>query len=178
MELVEKTVSSQVEFTGRIITVRQDQAALPNGRVVGREVVEHPGGVAVLALFDDNTVPVVRQFRYPYGKVLLEVPAGKLEPGEEPFPAAQRELSEEVGAEADELIYLGKFFTSPGYSTEVLHMYLARGLRQGQVHPDEDEFLESERLPFLTLFQQVMSGEIEDGKTIAAVLKTKLLLGL
>ena len=91
---------------------------------------------------------------------------------------AQRELSEEVGAEADELIYLGKFFTSPGYSTEVLHMYLARGLRQGQVHPDEDEFLESERLPFLTLFQQVMSGEIEDGKTIAAVLKTKLLLGL
>ena len=100
------------------------------------------------------------------------------EKGEDPLVCAQRELSEEVGAEADELIYLGKFFTSPGYSTEVLHMYLARGLRQGQVHPDEDEFLESERLPFLTLFQQVMSGEIEDGKTIAAVLKTKLLLGL
>ena len=174
MELVEKTVSSQVEFTGRIITVRQDQAALPNGRVVGREVVEHPGGVAVLALFDDNTVPVVR----PFQKIITELPAGKLEKGEDPLVCAQRELSEEVGAEADELIYLGKFFTSPGYSTEVLHMYLARGLRQGQVHPDEDEFLESERLPFLTLFQQVMSGEIEDGKTIAAVLKTKLLLGL
>lgn len=178
MELVEKTVSSQVEFTGRIITVRQDQAALPNGRVVGREVVEHPGGVAVLALFDDNTIPVVRQFRYPFQKIITELPAGKLEKGEDPLVCAQRELSEEVGAEADELIYLGKFFTSPGYSTEVLHMYLARGLRQGQVHPDEDEFLESERLPFLTLFQQVMSGEIEDGKTIAAVLKTKLLLGL
>ena len=178
MELVEKTVSSQVEFTGRIITVRQDQAALPNGRVVGREVVEHPGGVAVLALFDDNTVPVVRQFRYPFQKIITELPAGKLEKGEDPLVCAQRELSEEVGAEADELIYLGKFFTSPGYSTEVLHMYLARGLRQGQVPPDEDEFLESERLPFLTLFQQVMSGEIEDGKTIAAVLKTKLLLGL
>ena len=178
MELVEKTVSSQVEFTGRIITVRQDQAALPNGRVVGREVVEHPGGVAVLALFDDNTVPVVRQFRYPFQKIITELPAGKLEKGEDPLVCAQRELSEEVGAEADELIYLGKFFTSPGYSTEVLHMYLARGLRQGQAHPDEDEFLESERLPFLTLFQQVMSGEIEDGKTIAAVLKAKVLLDL
>lgn len=178
MDLVEKTVSSQVEFTGRIITVRQDQAQLPNGRIAGREVVEHPGGVAILALFDDNTVPVVRQFRYPFQKIITELPAGKLEKGEDPLVCAQRELSEEVGAEADQLIYLGKFYTSPGYSTEVLHMYLARGIREGQVHPDEDEFLESQRIPFLTLFQQVMSGEIEDGKTIAAVLKTKLLLGL
>ena len=178
MELWEKTVESETLFEGKIVTLKLDKAQLVNGRIARREVVEHPGGVAVLPLFDDGTVSIVRQFRYPFQAVVTELPAGKLEKGEDPLVCAQRELSEEVGAEADELIYLGKFFTSPGYSTEVLHMYLARGLRQGQVHPDEDEFLESERLPFLTLFQQVMSGEIEDGKTIAAVLKTKLLLGL
>lgn len=178
MDLWEKTISSQTLFEGKIVTLKVDQAQLPNGAAAGREVVEHPGGVCILPLFDDGTVSMVRQFRYPFQQVVAELPAGKLEKGEDPLVCAQRELSEEVGAEADELIYLGKFFTSPGYSTEVLHMYLARGLRQGQVHPDEDEFLESERLPFLTLFQQVMSGEIEDGKTIAAVLKTKLLLGL
>ena len=178
MELTEKTLESREIFRGRIVTLKVDKIELPDGHQSGREVVEHPGGVAVLPLDDQDMVTLVRQYRYPFGKVITELPAGKLEKGEDPLVCAQRELSEEVGAEADELIYLGKFFTSPGYSTEVLHMYLARGLRQGQVHPDEDEFLESERLPFLTLFQQVMSGEIEDGKTIAAVLKTKLLLGL
>ena len=178
MELMEKTVESRVLFEGKIITVRLDKAELPNGRVASREVVEHPGGVAILPLFDDGTVSLVRQFRYPFQEVVAELPAGKLERGEDHRLAALRELSEEVGAAPDELTYLGCIYTSPGFSSEVLHMYLARGLRQGECHPDEDEFLERERIPFQTLVERVMSGEITDGKTVAAALKVKVLLGL
>nr|WP_202621070.1 NUDIX hydrolase [Pseudoflavonifractor sp. 524-17] len=171
-------VSTQIKFKGRIITVRLDQAELPNGHVAAREVVEHPGGVAILALHDDQTVSVVRQFRYPFGEIVTELPAGKLEYGEDHRLAALRELDEEVGETPGELIYLGKIYVSPGFCTEVLHMYLARDLKQGAVHPDEDEFLEGGRVPFDQLVEQVMSGEIVDGKTVAAVLKTKVLLGL
>ena len=178
MELTEKTVERQVLFEGKIITVRLDKAQLPNGHVASREVVEHPGGVAILPLFGDGTVPLVRQFRYPFGEVVSELPAGKLEKGEDPRPAALRELAEEVGVTCGSLTYLGCLYLSPGFSTEVLHMYLARDLRQGACHPDEDEFLEVERVPFGTLAGQVLSGEITDAKTVALVLKTKLLLGL
>ena len=178
MELFEKTLDSRPVFSGRIIQVRVDQVSLPNGRAASREVVEHPGGVAVLALFDDGTVPVVRQFRYPFREVVTELPAGKLERGEDPRPAALRELEEEVGVACGELTDLGKLYLSPGFSTEVLHMYLARDLRQGTCHPDEDEFLEVERVPFARLAEQVLSGEITDAKTVALVLKVKLLLGL
>ena len=178
MELWEKTVSSQIIYEGKIITVKLDQAQLVNGATASREVVEHPGGVAILPLYDDGTVPIVRQFRYPFQKVITELPAGKLERGEDPRPAALRELEEEVGVTCGELTYLGCLYLSPGFSTEVLHMYLARDLRQGACHPDEDEFLEVERVPFGTLAGQVLSGEITDAKTVALVLKTKLLLGL
>ena len=178
MELWEKTVSSQTIYEGKIITVKLDQAQLVNGATASREVVEHPGGVAILPLYDDGTVPIVRQFRYPFQKVITELPAGKLERGEDPRPAALRELEEEVGVTCGELTYLGCLYLSPGFSTEVLHMYLARDLRQGACHPDEDEFLEVERVPFGTLAGQVLSGEITDAKTVALVLKTKLLLGL
>ena len=178
MELFEKTVESEIKFQGRIVTVRLDRAELPNGRIASREVVEHPGGVCILPLFDDNTVTVVRQFRYPFQKVVTELPAGKLERGEDHRLCALRELSEEVGAEAEELTYLGAMYTSPGFSSEVLHMYLARGLKQGASHPDEDEFLEGERIPFQQLVDEVMSGAIADGKTIATTLKVKTLLGL
>lgn len=178
MELFEKTVSSEVKFKGHIVTVRLDQAELSNGRLVSREVVEHPGGVTILPLHEDNTVTVVRQFRYPFQKVVTELPAGKLEHGEDPRLAALRELSEEAGVVPDELIDLGCIYVSPGITNEVLHMYLARGLHLGESHPDEDEFLEEERIPFATLAQQVMSGEITDGKTVSTVLKVKVLLGL
>ena len=171
MELYEKTVSSEIKFQGRIVTVRLDKAQLPNGRVTTREVVEHPGGVAILPLYDDDTVAVVRQFRYPFQKVVTELPAGKLEYGEDHRLAALRELGEEVGAVPDELIYLGELYTSPGFSTEVLHMYLARKLRQGEAHPDEDEFLQGERVPLETLLEQVMDGTLVDAKTVALVLK-------
>jgi len=178
MELREKTLSSRTVFTGRIITVKVDEALLPNGVAAGREVVEHPGGVCILALREDGTVPLVRQFRYPLGDVLLELPAGKLEYGEEPRPAAIRELGEEVGLEPGEMTELGYIHVSPGFCTEKLYMYLARDVKEVPVHPDEDEFLDIVYLPFDQLVERVMSGEITDGKTVATVLKTKVLLGL
>ena len=178
MDLWEKTVDSQTLFEGKIVTVKLDQAQLVNGAVVRREVVEHPGGVCILPLFDDGTVSIVRQFRYPFQKVVTELPAGKLEKGEAHRPAALRELEEEVGVTCGKLTYLGCLYSSPGFSTEVLHMYLAQELKQGECHPDDDEFLETERIPFSTLLEQVMSGEIVDAKTVALVLKTKLFLGL
>ena len=178
MELLEKRVSGQTVFEGKIITVKLDKALLPNGAQASREVVEHPGGVCILALQEDGTVPLVRQFRYPLGDVLLELPAGKLEYGEEPRPAAIRELGEEVGLEPGEMTELGYIHVSPGFCTEKLYMYLARDVKEVPVHPDEDEFLDIVYLPFDQLVERVMSGEITDGKTVATVLKTKVLLGL
>lgn len=178
MDLWEKTISSQTLFEGKIVTLKVDQAQLPNGALSGREVVEHPGGVCILPLFDDGTVSVVRQFRYAFQQVVAELPAGKLEKGEDHRPAALRELEEEVGVTCGKLTYLGCLYLSPGFSSEVLHMYLAQDLKQGACHPDDDEFLEVERVPFAQLAQQVMDGEIVDAKTVALVLKVKQLLGL
>ncbi|WP_297211951.1 NUDIX domain-containing protein [uncultured Flavonifractor sp.] len=178
MELWEKTLESQTLFEGKIVTVKLDQAQLVDGTVARREVVEHPGGVCILPLFDDGTVSIVRQFRYPFQAVVTELPAGKLEKGEDHRPAAIRELAEEVGVTCGKLTYLGCLYLSPGFSTEVLHMYLAQELKQGQCHPDADEFLEAERVPFSQLLAQVLSGEIVDAKTVALVLKTRQLLDL
>ena len=177
MELMEKTVERHVLFECAIVTLRRDKAQLINGQVVSREVVEHPGGVAILPLYRDGTVSIVRQFRYPFRQVVTELPAGKLERGEDHRPAALRELEEEVGVRAGELIYLGYLYTSPGFSTEVLHMYLARDLEPGVCHPDDDEFLECERIHFDQLVEQVVSGVICDAKTVALVLKAKAYLG-
>lgn len=178
MELTEKTLSSEKIFDGRILHVRRDTVLLPNGHQSTREVVDHPGGVCVLALDDQERVLVVSQFRYPYGEVLRELPAGKLEYGEDPAQAAIRELREETGAVAGTFQPLGELYPSPGYCGEIIRMYLARDLSFGDTDPDEDEFLGLERVPFSQLVEQVLSGEIKDAKTIAAVLKVKLLLGL
>ena len=178
MELWEKTLSGRTVYEGKIVTLRVDEALLPNGAKAGREVVEHNGGVCILALREDGTVPLVRQYRYPLGDVLTELPAGKLGRGEEPRAAAIRELGEEVGLEPGEVTELGYIYVSPGFCTEKLHMYLARNVRSVPVHPDEDEFLDIVYLPFGELVEQVMSGEIQDAKTVATVLKTKVLLGL
>ncbi|MDE6108194.1 MAG: NUDIX hydrolase [Oscillospiraceae bacterium] len=173
MKLYEETVDSQVLFRGKIVTLRKDTARLENGALANREVAEHPGGVCVLAMEPDGTVYTVKQFRYPFGEVVEELPAGKLDGPEDPLAAARRELSEEVGLEAVEMVGLGSLLMSPGFCTEVLHIYLARDLKQGKQHPDEDEFLNVERHPFSELVERVMSGELRDAKTVAAVLKTQ-----
>ena len=178
MELTEKTLSSEKIFDGRILHIRRDTVQLPNGAQAFREVVDHPGGVCVLALDGENRALLVSQFRYPYQEVLRELPAGKLEYGEDPREAAVRELREETGAVPGAFSSLGELYPSPGYCGEIIRMYLARDLSFGSTDLDEDEFLNVERVPFDKLVEQVLSGEIRDAKTIAAVLKAKLLLKL
>ncbi|MCI9310254.1 MAG: NUDIX hydrolase [Lawsonibacter sp.] len=180
MDLKETMVSSQTIFEGKIIKVTLDQARLPDGSLAPREVVYHPGGVAVLALDDDNTVYLVKQYRYPIQQLLLELPAGKLDHGAEEnvLLGAQRELSEETGLEAAQWTYLGYTLASPGFCDEALHMYLARGLTRKRQHLDEDEFLDVVTMPFGQLVEQVMDGTITDGKTVSTTLKVKVLLGL
>ena len=178
MELIETTLSSEKIFDGRILHIRRDTVRLPDGSDATREVVDHPGGVCVLALDDENRALLVSQFRYPYKEVVREVPAGKLEYGEDPREAAIRELAEETGATAGEFRSLGELYPSPGYCGEIIRMYLARDLTFGETHLDKDEFLNLERIPFGQLVEQVVSVEIKDAKTIAVVLKGKLLLGL
>ena len=178
MDLTEKTLSSEKIYDGHILHVRRDTIELPDGSRGYREVVDHQGGVCVLALDDENRVLVVSQYRYPYEKVLREIPAGKLEYGEDPAQAAIRELKEETGAVAGDFRPLGELYPSPGYCGEVIRMYLARELTFGETHLDKDEFLNLERVPFDRRVEEILSGEIRDAKTIAAVLKGKLLLNL
>ena len=178
MELTEKLVSSRQVFQGRILDVRVDTVTLPNGREGTREIVRHPGGVGILALDGENQVLVVEQFRYAYNKPLLEIPAGKLERGEDPREAGIRELREETGAAVGRFEPLGCVYPSPGYCDEIIHLYLARDLIFGETDPDEDEFLNMQRVPFGQMVERILSGEVSDSKTVAAVLKAKLLLGL
>lgn len=173
MDCTEKRIDGEVKYKGVIVTVRLDRAELVNGKIVRREVVEHPGGVTVLPIDENGVCTMVRQFRYPFGRMMLEAPAGKLEPGEDPFESAKRELSEETGYTADEWIDLGACCTSPGFSSEVLHIYLALGLHEGRSHPDEDEFLNTEKISLSELSRMVMDNEIDDAKTIVAVLKAE-----
>ena len=177
MELKEKRLSGETVFDGKIMHVRRDIVQLSDGSEAFREVVDHSGGVCVLALDDEGRALIVRQFRYPHEKVLCEIPAGKLERGEDPFAAAQRELKEETGAVAQKWDSLGEIYPTPAYCGEIIRMYMARELKFGENALDEGEFLEVERIDFDLLVQKVLSGEIRDAKTVAAVLKAKLLLG-
>lgn len=175
MELTEKTIDSREIFKGRILRVRLDTVRLPNGKEGIREVVEHPGGVAILAIDSEDRVLLVRQYRYPFERVMTEVPAGKREPGEPPFITAQRELQEEVGATADTWTELGTLIPSPGCYGETLYLYMAQDLHFGATHPDEDEFLEPLRVPLDEAVRQCMDGTLTDAKTVAAILKGKIL---
>lgn len=178
MNLIETPINQTVIYDGKIITVRVDDALLPNGATAKREVVEHPGGVCIAALTDDDELLFVRQFRYPYQEVILEIPAGKLNRGEDPLPAGIRELKEETGAVAEQYASLGQLYPSPGYCGEIIHMYLATGLSFGEMCPDDDEFLEVERIPLKKAVEMVLSGEIKDAKTQAAVLKVYVQRGM
>lgn len=174
MELTEKTLTSREVYRGRILRVREDTVRLPNGKTAEREVAEHPGGVGILAL-DGGDVLLVRQYRYAFSRALTEIPAGKREPGEEPFVTAQRELREEIGATAGKWTELGALIASPGCYGEVLYLYMAQELTFGDTHPDEDEFLDVVRMPFDRAVELCMTGELTDAKTVAALLKGKLL---
>lgn len=176
VKVEERKIRTITAYQGVILRVRLDSAELPDGSTAVREVAEHPGGAAILPLDADGTVWCVRQYRYPFGQTLLEIPAGKLEPGEDPQACAERELSEETGLTADEVIPLGAQYSSPGYLQEVLHLYLARGLHRGSAHPDRGEFLNVEKHPLGELVQLAMTGALPDAKTTITVLKTKRLL--
>ena len=178
MNLKEETLSREYRFNGHIINLRTDRVRLPNGNEAGREVVEHPGGVCVAPLTDNNELLFVRQYRYPYEEVVLELPAGKRDKdGEDPLECGKRELKEETGATATEYISLGKIYPSPGFCNEIIYLYLAKGLDFGEACPDGDEFVEVERIPIDRAVDMVMNGEIPDSKTQIAILKTARLLG-
>ena len=176
MNLLEKQLKSETLYKGKIVNLRRDEVLLPNGANAAREVIEHPGGVCVAALTDSNELLFVRQFRYPYSQVLLEIPAGKRDYGDEdPLLCGMRELKEETGAVAQDYISLGTLYPSPGYCGEIIWMYAATGLTFGEAQPDEDEFLSCEKIPLERAVEMVLAGEIPDAKTQAAVLKVKLL---
>ena len=176
MNLEEKTVKQTMLHRGRIVNLREDDVRLPNGNLAKREVVEHPGGVSVVALDELNRVLFVRQFRYPYERVLLEIPAGKLSPGEDPLECGKRELKEETGAVGEAYQSLGVLYPSPGYCDEIIYLYITRVTEMKQASPDEDEFLEVEKIPLETAVEMILAGQIEDAKTQTAVLKTAMLL--
>ena len=177
-DLTEKTLRREDIFSGKVVSLHVDTVALPNGATASREVVEHVHGVAVLPLDEHGNVLTVTQYRYVFQKPMLEIPAGKLDAGEDPMTGALRELKEETGAEPESLFPLGRIVLSPGCFGEVLHLFLARGLKMGDQCLDEDEFLHVERVPFEEMVHRCLSGEIDDAKTVTAVLKTKLLLNL
>ena len=176
MNLIEKQLEAEYIYEGRIIKLRRDTALLPNGKTAVREVIEHNGGVCVAALTDDNEILFVTQFRYPYFETVLEIPAGKRDSADEdPLTCGIRELKEETGATAEKFIPLGELYPSPGYCGEIIWLYAATGLTFGENDLDEDEFLNVERIPLEKAVNMILSGEIKDAKTQAAVLKLKIL---
>ena len=173
MDYTEEALRHVNTYKGVIVDVETDMIRLPNDAVTLREVVRHPGGVCVAAIDGDGRVAMVRQYRYPFRTHLWELPAGKLEPGEDPFEAAKRELSEETGLEAERWTELGALYTSPGFSTETLHLYLAEELRRGQAHPDPNEFLDVSFVPLAELLERIDAGELRDAKTVAGALRAE-----
>ena len=168
MDLKERTVKVNYVYRGKIVNLRCDEAALPDGRPCKREMVEHPGGASVLCVYEGK-VALVRQFRYAYQEELLEIPAGKLEKGEDPMLAAKRELEEETGLIASELKPLFTLYPTPGYTNEKIYIYEAVGIREGKQHLDEGEFLNVEYVPVKTALGWIEKGTLRDAKTIVAL---------
>ena len=165
----ERKLSSEMKFDGKLIKVTYDIADV-NGKEAWREVVHHPGASAVVAIDEDKRIIMEKQFRYALNDYLLEIPAGKLDAGEDPLVCAKRELEEETGIVASEWISLGTIATSPGFCNEVIHLYVAKGLSKGEIHWDEDEYVEVERYTFDELLQCIKDEKIKDSKTLSALL--------
>ena len=169
MSCFEKRIDSEEKYRGVLVNVRLDHAELCDGSIVKREVVEHPGGATILPIDDDGYCYCVRQFRYPYGEELWELPAGKLNAGEDPENTARRELEEETGYIPEELSLMQIMYPSPGYTNEKIYIYRAVRARAGAVHLDEDEFLNSYFVPVEEVREMIARGEIRDAKTILGV---------
>ncbi len=167
----EKTVSSEEIFDGRIIRLRVDMVKMPGGNLAEREIIEHPGGVGIVAITDNDEIIMVKQFRKPIEKAIYEVPAGKLDKGEDHRLCGIRELGEETGYTAESFIYLGYMYPSPGFADEVTHLYLATGLTPGEAHLDPDEYLDIEYIKTSKVVDMIMNNEINDAKTIFGVFK-------
>ena len=176
MSFVEKKLSEQTLYEGKVFTVHRGTVELPNGREAVRERIGHNGGAGVLPLDEDGNIYLVRQYRYGIDRELLEIPAGKLEPGEDPMEAARRELTEEIGFLPEEITSLGQLEPSPAYLGEIDYLFLGRGLTPCKAALDEDEFLEVIKLPFDDALQQVLDGTLTDAKTQIAIMKTALIL--
>ncbi|OPH60841.1 ADP-ribose pyrophosphatase [Paenibacillus ferrarius] len=169
----EVTVTSEQIFKGKVISLQVDHVRLPNGEMATREIVKHPGAVAVIPLLGDKMI-VVEQYRKPLEKSQVEIPAGKLDAGEEPMKAALRELVEETGYRTENIKLVSSFYTSPGFADEIIHLYVAEDLVKGDANPDEDEFLECEAITLEQALQYMQEGRISDAKTIMAVYAWKL----
>lgn len=169
MTYEETTLGSELIYKGTILNLRRDKVRVVGGREAYREIVEHAGGVTIAAVTEEGRMVMVRQYRKAAGKVVLEAPAGKIDAGEDPLRTAARELQEETGYTAAKLEHLTSFYSSIGYSEEVLHLYLATGLEPGPTAFDENEALEIEEYDLRELKRMVLGKEIEDGKTIAAI---------
>lgn len=174
----EQTEEIQGIFSGKIINVHTDKITLVDGTAAMREVVDHPGGVAIVGLTENSEVLMVRQFRYPYRETIYEIPAGKLEKGEDPREAAIREFREECGAVAEKFELLGEIYPTPGYCSEIIRIFYAADLTFGEQALDEDEYLDVIKMPFSECVSKIMSGEIKDAKTIVGILKLKELMKL
>ena len=175
--LEEKQIKREEIFDGVVLHVVKDEVLLPDGKRSVREICLHNGAVAIIPILDDGSVIMERQYRYAHSRVVLEIPAGKLDSADEPpLDAAKRELKEETGATADEIVYLGAIVPSPALISEVIHLYMARGIHFGERKLDEDEFLDVEYVHLDRLYEMVMNGEIEDAKTQIAILKAYNLL--
>ncbi|MBQ4345518.1 MAG: NUDIX hydrolase [Oscillospiraceae bacterium] len=170
--LQETQLATETIYDGRILRVTNDTVRLENGKTAPREVIHHPGGACIVPLTDSLEVLMVRQFRYPHNEITLEIPAGKLEYGEDPKTCAIRELKEEVGATAAQVYSLGCLYPTPAYDKEVIHMYLATGLQFAEQTPDEDEFLDVVKLPLAKVVDMIMDNKLPDAKTQIALLKT------
>lgn len=173
MKYEEKTVSENYIYRGKIVSLRCDDALLPDGKPCKREVIEHSGGATVLAETEAG-IALVRQYRYAYKEELFELPAGKLNAGEDPMQAALRELSEETGLQAEKIKLLSVFYPTPGYTNEKIYIYEAEGLKKGKEHLDDGEFLDALYIPRSEVLEMISDGRIRDGKTIAAVLLSEL----
>lgn len=171
MDFTEKTIATKEIYKGRIVHLVEDTVILPDGRQAGRELVLHNGGAGVIAIDEDKTVLMVSQYRKPYDQVILEVPAGKLEKGEDPQSAAIRELQEETGYTAEKVTYIGKYYPTPGYCSEITYLYFAENLSFVGQKLDHGEFVELKKIPLSKLVEMVMNNEIPDAKTAIAILK-------